>query len=88
MVALARLVGQSSDSLKAPVTEMLLMVSGPTALSVTICGALVDPTLVNGKFTFPLDVFNAAKAEMLRMKKLYRSATWKLPEASSDMPEG
>ena len=88
VVPFGKLAEQSSVSLKAPVTEMLEMVSGPTALSVIVWGGLTEPTLARPKLALPVDVFRAAKALMPRTRKLYWSATRKLPEASTEIPVG
>ena len=67
-VPLAILEGQLSASLKFVPVEMLLMVTGPRALRVSVSGELVDPTAVNPKAMLPVLVPTAAKAVIPRTR--------------------
>jgi hypothetical protein len=68
--ALARPVPQLSDSVKGPVTEILLRVNWPRALSVTTSGALIEPTVVSTKSRLLGEVFSAENAVTSRMRLL------------------
>ena len=70
VVPLAMLVGQLSASLKFVLVDMLVMLTGPNALRISVSGELVDPTAVSPNDMFPVLVPNAANAEMLRTRKL------------------
>ena len=69
-VPLARVAGQSSASLKFVLVEMLLMVTAPWALRISVSGELVDPTAVSPNDMFPVLVPNAENAEIDRTRKL------------------
>lgn len=70
VMPLVMLVGQLSASLKFVLVDMLVMLTGPSELRISVSGELVDPTAVSPNDRFPVLVPNAGNAEMLRTRPL------------------
>ena len=70
VVPFAMAEGQLSASVKFVLVEMLLMLTGPKALTTKVSGELVLPTAVNPKAMLLVLVLTAGNAVMLRTRKL------------------
>src|SRR5579871_875606 len=70
VLPLAKLAGQLSASRKFELGEILLICTGPNALTVTVWGGLVVPTAVKPKAALAGLLATAGNAEMLRTRRL------------------